>query len=96
MKALFVLMALPFLAITTTSCERLDKPAPGAGELAKIELTDLSGIPAEYGELVGFTTHAAYEGWAQLWFEDDDGTIRIVRVSIANRIHTDVLEIPRN
>jgi hypothetical protein len=97
MKTLCILIALVFLVITTASCERTDQPIPGAGELDNLELTDLSGIPGEYGELVGITTHAAYKGWAQLWFEDEDKTIRVVRIeSIANRMHHDVIVIPRN
>ena len=81
--------------IATTACERFDTPAPGA--LVTIELSDLSGIPEDYGELVGIITHADYAGWAQLWFEDQDKTIRVVRVyTPANRMLTDVLVIPRN
>ena len=97
MKALYVLITLPFLVFTVTSCERIGQPAPGVGELLKVELTDVNSIPGDYGELVDVTTHSAYEGWAQLWFEDEEKTIRMVRIQFhENRVHENVLVIPRN
>ena len=97
MKALYILITLPFLMLTMTSCERTGEPVPGAGELLKVELSDMNGIPGDYGELVDVTTHAAYDGWAQLWFEDEEKTIRMVRIQFHdNRVHENVLVIPRN
>jgi len=97
MKALYILITLPFLMLTATSCERTNQPGAGAGGLLKVELTDLSSIPGDYGELVDVTTHAAYDGWAQLWFEDEEKTIRMVRIQFHdNRVHENVLVIPRN
>jgi len=34
----------------------------------------------EYGSLVSVTTVAEWPGWAQLWFEADNNTIRMVRI----------------
>ena len=97
MKTLYVLITLPFLLLSITSCERVGQPVAKVGELVKVELTDMNSIPGDYGELVGVTTHAAYKGWAQLWFEDEDRTIRMVRIEFNNnRVHEDVLVIPRN
>ena len=97
MKKLHVLITLLVLMLAITSCERTGQPVPGAGELLRVELSDMNGIPGDYGELVGVTTHAAYEGWAQLWFEDEEKTIRMVRIQFLDgRVQGAVLVIPRN
>ncbi len=43
----------------------------------------LQSIPLEYGQLKAVTMTEQYHGWAQLWFQDDSGTIRMVRVNWA-------------
>ena len=94
-KVIFLLLVILFLL--TISCEKTDQsvPAPKGG-LVKIGIDDVSGIPKTFGKLVSVTTHAMYDGWAQLWFEDENQTIRMVRVQfIENRVHEKVLIIPR-
>jgi len=58
------------------SCQRVDESA----DLKFDETIVQKGIPLEYGSLVSVTTQAEWPGWAQLWFEDDENTIRMVRV----------------
>ena len=95
-QSMHVFFIFLFLFMGIFSCERISEPAPAPGALEKIELTDVSGIPAEYGVLVSVTTHAQYEGWSQLWFVDSSSTIRMVRVQFhTDRIHERVLVIPR-
>jgi hypothetical protein len=81
-----------------TSCKPLSSPGPeNFGDLTMTELKNLTGIPSGYGPCIGITTHSQYEGWAQLWFQDDSMTIRMVRVQFHDRkIHDEVLVIPRN
>jgi len=56
----------------------------------------LPEIPASYGDLEAVTTVPQYPGWFQMWFEDDAGTIRIVRVQIFhNQMPTDIKVIER-
>ena len=56
----------------------------------------LPKIPASYGSLEAITTVPQYPGWFQLWFEDDIGTIRIVRVQIfSNEMPPEVKTIER-
>ena len=94
-KYFFVLILLFSFAII--SCESRLAEWSEPGKLEKIQLSDLSGIPLEYGKLINVTTHAAYEGWSQLWFEDENNIIRMVRIQFhTNRIHERVLVIPRN
>ena len=80
------------------SCESLDNNSKKqSGSLTEVKMKTLSEIPKEYGELKAVTTHAAYEGWSQLWFIDEEKTIRMVRVQFhENRFHEYVLVIPRN
>lgn len=79
-------------------CEPLQQEeASLPGKLEKITLGDLSAIPLSFGELEAVTAHSQYEGWAQLWFVDEQQTVRMVRVEFhTNRIHENVLVIPRN
>ncbi len=92
-----VFTALILVFFLFTSCKKVESPASAPeGQLEKVALSDLSGIPAEYGKLVAVTTHTQYKDWAQLWFEDSVQTIRMVRVQfLSNQIHDQVLVIPR-
>ncbi len=95
MKRLSLLIIpLLILIFMISSCQRVSSPL--VGELQELKLSNLKGIPLEYGSLISVTTHAAWPGWAQLWFEDDDRTIRVVRVGfLNNKVHETVLVIPR-
>jgi len=94
-KNFFVLMLL--FSFAFISCESRKVEWPEQGKLEKIQLTDLSGIPLSYGKLLNVTTQADVGGWYQLWFEDENNIIRVVRVGLpGNRIHPQVLVIPRN
>ncbi len=96
MQKTFILILLTIsLTSITLSCQRISTAEKG--ELKTTELANPKEIPLEYGSLISVTTHAAYPGWAHLWFEDDDRTIRIVRVGTAdNRLHEKTTIIPRN
>lgn len=85
------------LVFICCSCQRIDQRYAVKGELKSVLLENVDGIPMEYGTLISVTTHAQYEGWSQLWFVDDNNTIRMVRVQFHdNRISESVLVIPRN
>lgn len=92
---IFAVLILIFLLFT--NCRKVESPGSvPEGQLEKVTLADLTGIPESYGKLMAVTTHAQYEGWAQLWFEDSVRTIRMVRIQFhSNRIHDQVLIIPR-
>ena len=97
MKALYVLITLSLVMLTVGSCERTSQQVPGVGDLRHVDLSDVKYIPENYGELVGVTTQAAFKGWAQLWFEDEGETIRMVRIQFLDgRVQEAVLVIPRN
>ena len=79
------------------SCQRIEQRYAVKGELKSVLLENVNGIPVEYGTLISVTTHAQYPGWSQLWFVDENNTIRMVRVqSLESLINESVLVIPRN
>jgi len=99
MKKLLTLFTILAIAVTM-SCERLPEQKkaapPTKGDLQTIKISDLKGIPLEYGTLVAITTQGIGAGRAELWFEDANRTIRIVRVALAyNRLGETVSVIPR-
>lgn len=96
MKLFFCLLLT--VCFLTISCEPVNQgQSPLPGQLEKVKLESLDAIPLSYGELEAVTTHAEYEGWAQLWFVDEQETIRMVRIQFHNnRIHDQVLVISRN
>ena len=74
------------------SCEKTTTEASSSPELT----VPLADIPASYGSLEAVTVVPEYPGWFQLWFQNEAGTIRIVRVQMAqNLMHKQVKTINR-
>jgi hypothetical protein len=96
-KFILIIFGSILVILLFLNCRKIESPTVGPeGQLKKVTLMDLNGIPESYGKLMAVTTHAQYEGWAQLWFEDSVQTIRMVRIQFhRNRIHEQVLVIPR-
>jgi hypothetical protein len=94
-KQFLIIYILSFSVFIFTSCARVQEPVKG--DLKTIELKTLDAIPAYYGSLISVTANPEYSRWAQLWFEDDDGIIRVVSVGFFDqKIMNTVTEIPRN
>jgi len=86
MMALFI----PFI----TSCTKV---TTGAVAISPDLATELESIPADYGNLIAVTNTAQYPEWFQMWFEDEAGTIRVVRIQLFdNLIHRDTKVYPRS
>ena len=78
---LFISCILMLCTLLFISCTRVEvAQQPTQGELQQIKLAKLDSIPMEYGSLIGVTPNKEYPRWAQLWFQDNNGTIRIVSV----------------
>lgn len=93
-KLLLILLLLSLVTFPLISCSRVQEPDKGA--LKTIKLKKLDSIPIEYGSLVSITANPEFPRWAQLWFEDDDRTIRMVHIGFAeNRVSEKVIIIPR-
>src|SRR4030042_4235682 len=72
------------LLLSILSCTRLEV-APKGGPVGTEKLPTLDSIPLEWGKLVSVSAHASYEGYFQLWFQDENGKIRMVRFSLKER-----------
>jgi hypothetical protein len=90
-----VIFALVILIISSVGffCERT---VPDRVNLENIQLSNLKGIPLEYGSLISVTNITEYQGWVLLWFESEDKTIRLVGLDYKNnRVGETVTIIPR-
>jgi len=95
MKKLLFIFLITLIAFPLISCTRVKERAKG--ELKTVKLKKLDAIPIEYGSLVGATANPEFPSWAQLWFEDDERTIRVVSVGFFDQIiNKNVTVIPRN
>jgi hypothetical protein len=91
LKQLMVMAVAIILLCAPISCQRVNTQP----DVAK--LVDLTSIPTSYGNLISVTSIARYPDWVQLWFQDSEGTIRIVRVMFDdNMMHKDIKTITRN
>ena len=92
-RCFIIVMAVLLLGIFVVSCERtkqVEVSNPVAG------ISELTQFPAEYGSLEAVTSDAKYPNWAQLWFQDTAGTIRIVRINwLEKKVLDDVIIVPR-
>ena len=88
-KLLIVFMII--LACSLLSCQRVYP----TGDIK--DFAELKSIPAEYGTLVSVTAFPGNPNWVQMWFQDKDSNIRIVRVQFdSNQMFKDVRLITRN
>jgi len=65
------------------SCTRISEaPNQKAVQLAAEKLPALDSITLEWGKLVSVTTTARYQDLYQLWFQDENGKIRVAGFDI--------------
>lgn len=90
MRSGLMLLIIVAGLLLMSSCERMNPVA----DLSKV--TALQSIPLEYGALTAVTSTEQYPGWSQLWFQDNGGTIRMVRVNwIDKQLFKETLTITR-
>jgi hypothetical protein len=91
-RAVALLGALALFA----ACEQIRPPGTAITPLGRDVMPADNRIPREFGRVFGASTSETYPGWGQLYFEDEEGTIRIVFVSFTDRaLEPKVLAIPR-
>lgn len=79
------IVALLLIVLVAASCERTTP------EQTEEVFPTMATIPAAFGDLEAVTTSDAYPRWAQLWFQDSLGTVRMVRVHFVDgKIHENV------
>jgi hypothetical protein len=95
-KILFLVLMTSFLlALNSLSCNKVETVPEG--RITIVKLDNVSSIPADYGSLVSVTINPTFARVSQLWFEDKDGTIRIVSVGTIDKAILDkVMVIPRS
>jgi hypothetical protein len=80
LAAYFIVLAL---LASGVSCTKLREPGVGEQELVVEKLTKADSIPLKWGRLVSVSSVPGIDNWAQLWFQDDEGTIRIVPYDVS-------------
>jgi hypothetical protein len=64
------------------SCTKLDQVTTiGTGTLEMQELPSDGSIPLEYGNLISVSSLDQYPTMVQLWFQDEQGDLRMVQYS---------------
>lgn len=79
-----VCLVLCALLLLGVSCAKLGETDAGVRQLAleKVDRPDV--IPVNWGKLVAVSAVAGLSDWAQLWLQDDAGTIRIVPYNVSD------------
>lgn len=97
LKRISIIMFLLLLVFLLSICQRIPGESTSAVKLESLKIKNLTGIPSEYGPLFAVTANGAHPGWAQLWFLDNQGTIRMVRLDFHNyTLAGNAIAIPRN
>jgi hypothetical protein len=85
------------ILVLSVSCRRLGEPGRGEQHLALEKLTQPDSIPAKWGKLVSVSSVPAFENWVQLWFQDDEGNIRVVPYNVrGNYLSSQAMVIRRD
>ncbi len=94
-KLIFLLLPFIFIPFTSITCKKVE---PRASNTVQTEqLARLDAIPLTYGSFVTVTVNPAIPRTAELWFQDNNNTIRMVQVSLEDKaIIENVIVIPRN
>ena len=85
---LSICLLVAILVLINLSCAKLTKEKPAeVGEVAVEELPYKDSIPSNWGKLVTVSSAPGIDHWVQLWFEDEEGNIRMVAYNIVqNRL----------
>lgn len=85
------------LLLLSSACTRLPGPAPlEEGDITIERLAESNSIPATWGNLVSVSHRPDFEHIFQLWFQDDDGNIRMIPYNMnSSRLLQNALYIPR-
>ncbi len=75
-----ILVILIFLSL---SCTKIEQPAArGRGDLVFKALPSPDSLPFDFGNLVSVSLEPESQHWVQLWFQDENGILRIMGYSI--------------
>lgn len=85
------------LILLHLSCARLQEELPtGEGDIVLEELPHTDSIPLSWGKLISVSSALNIPNWVQLWFQDEEGNVRMVPYSVReNRLATQARLIRR-
>lgn len=90
-----IFLILMTIVLLTLSCAKVGSVS-GEGDLVSEALPNVDSIPSKYGNLVSVSSVTEYPDWVQLWFQDENGNIRMVRYSVReNRFAKDCKLVTR-
>ena len=90
-----IFLIVVILILLTLSCAKVGS-VPEEGDLVTEALPSIDSIPSKYGNLVSVSNVTKYPDWVQLWFQDENGNLSMVRYSVrASRFEKEVKLIPR-
>ena len=95
-KAICLLVAV--LLFPIVSCTRLKDESPPKGMvlLGREKLPALDSVPLEWGKLVSVSATPIYPEYFQLWFQDENGKVRMVPFDMRNaRLADQAVIVPR-
>ncbi|MBW1674074.1 MAG: hypothetical protein JRJ45_10610 [Deltaproteobacteria bacterium] len=76
-------LCLLIVVLLPLSCTRLDQlTTVGASSLAGEKLPGDGSIPVGYGNLISVSSLDQHPHMVQLWFQNEDGELRMVRYSL--------------
>ena len=76
------ILVLVIGAQLTATCAKLAAPTATPGGIPAEVLAVHDTVPLEWGSLVSVSSAAEYPNLVQLWFQDREGTIRYVVMSL--------------
>jgi hypothetical protein len=72
-------LACAALVLLSFSCAQIPQPQPSdEGPLSMEKLAVAGEVPCEWGDLVAVTVNPKFAYQYQLWFQDEDGVVRLV------------------
>ena len=74
------------LILLPLSCTEKYQPGPVKGSLTKEKLPDTNTIPLKWGRLISVTRVGSNPGRVQLWFQDEDGNVRVLLYYFERRL----------
>lgn len=84
--------------VLVLGCARIeDRPEPTEGDIAVVEMPSPDSIPAAWGDLISVSNSSDFAHLFQLWFQDEEGTIRMVGYNLrTNEFQPDIRAFPRD
>jgi hypothetical protein len=93
-----VLLVLAGLILLFSSCTKIsEEPTEGDPEAIAIEnISQANAVPSNWGKLISVSHRPDFENVFQLWFQDEDGNIRMAVYNMRkNRLLQSALIIPQ-